>query len=121
METSNKTFPVVWAVRKKIGHTGFFSDDKSCILSWGSDTEKLDVKVFNIVEDWQGICAFFDGWESVDHTRANKTREYIFARNNYNSVDSIFLSLDGMYIFLFIFILSGAQNQLKLNIFTRKR
>lgn len=99
-----KTFPIVWAVRKKEGHTGIFSDDKKVTLYWASNKEKVEVKEFNIVEDWQGVCAFFDGWKSIDCTRANKTRECIFTRNNYDSAVGIILPPDKMFFFPFSFL-----------------
>ena len=83
-----KSFPIVWAVRKKIGHTGTFSDDQNWIEQWSGKIDNAETKSFNIVEDWCGLCAFFNGWGPVDHNRANKLREGIFRRNNYSVVIS---------------------------------
>ena len=91
METinDNKAFPIVWAIRKKKGHTGVFSEDETRIQRWYSDTVNVEMAKFNIVDNWQGLCAFFDGWQSDDQNRANKIRENIFDRNNYKGINAV--------------------------------
>jgi len=74
--------PVVWAIRSRSCHKGVFVEEESLALYYARlvDKEDVEVRSFNLRDEWRKICEFFDAWGAADLNRANSFRAQILER-----------------------------------------